>query len=137
MTVSRTEDQEGPALMTVHFTTSEEAATTAPEITSSADKVESTAPVAVGKAGPITDRIETINMKHRVDSEILDELLKLTNARVVKPKPEELREIAELEKLNAESEKDQAEQDKIYARQRRERAMLKAAQAAPGEMVKT
>jgi len=136
MTVTRTQDQEGPALMTVHFTTPEEAATTDPEISSSADKVESTAPVAEGKAGPITDRVETLNMKHRVESEILNELLKLTNAKVVKPKPEELREIAELERLDAEAERDQAEQEKIYARQRRERAMLKAAQAAPGEIVK-
>jgi large subunit ribosomal protein MRP49 len=137
MTVSRTEDQEGPALMTVHFATPQDATTTLPEITSSADKNASTGPPTTAEAGPTTIRVETINMKHRVDSEIVGELLKLTNARVVKPKPEELREIAELERLNAEAEQDQADQEKIYARQRRERAMLKAAQAAPGEMVST
>jgi len=137
MTVTRTQDQEGPALMTIQFTTPEEAAAITPEISSPADKVDSTAPITQGQAVSITNRVETINMKHRVDSEILNELLKLTNARVIKAKPEELREIAELERLEAEAERDQAEQEKIYAKQRRERAMLKAAQAAPGESVKS
>src|SRR4051794_19213531 len=104
MTVNRTNDQSGPALLTIHFTSSSAAADTSPEISSTTTKQTSSAPVAATKAGPATERTEVINMKHRPESEILDQLLAITRARVVKPTAEETRQIQEIEDQNARSE---------------------------------
>jgi large subunit ribosomal protein MRP49 len=122
MTVNRTNNQTGPALLTVHFTSPESAATIKPEISSTADKQTSTGPVP--KAGPPTERTEVINMKHRLDSEILDQLLKLTKAKVVRPTAEEQRQMQEIEEQNAKSERDAAMMAEVNARKKMEEDML-------------
>jgi large subunit ribosomal protein MRP49 len=124
MTVNRTNNQTGPALLTVHFTSPESAATIKPEISSTADKQTSTGPVPESKAGPPTERTEVINMKHRLDSEILDQLLKLTKAKVVRPTAEEQRQMQEIEEQNAKSERDAAMMAEVNARKKMEEDML-------------
>jgi large subunit ribosomal protein MRP49 len=113
--------------MTVHFTSPEAAATTKPEISSTTDKQTSTGPVPESKAGPPTERTEVINMKHRQDSEILEQLLKLTRAKVVRPTPEEQREIQEMEEQNARSERDAALMAEVNAKRKREEEILEQA----------
>ncbi|KUJ18245.1 uncharacterized protein LY89DRAFT_781321 [Mollisia scopiformis] len=127
MTVSRTADQLGPALMTVHFISAAEAASTKPEISSTTSKHTSTGPVPESKAGSSTQRTETINMKHREESEILEQLLKLTRAKVVTPTPEETRQIREMEEQNARSARDAAMMQAENAKRKREEEILRQA----------
>jgi len=127
MTVTRSNDQLGPALMTVHFTSAIEAANTKPEISSTTSSKTSTGPVPASKAGPSTERTETINMKHRLDSEILDQLLKLTKAKVVTPTPEEARQVREIEEQNVRSAKDAALMQAENAKRKREEEIMRQA----------
>jgi large subunit ribosomal protein MRP49 len=127
MTVNRTTNQTGPALMTVHFTSPEAAATIKPEISSTTTKQTSTGPVPESKAGPPTERTEVINMKHRQDSEILEQLLKLTKAKVVRATAEEQREIQEMEEQNARSERDATMMAEVNATKKREAEILEQA----------
>jgi large subunit ribosomal protein MRP49 len=127
MTVNRTTNQTGPALMTVHLTSPKAAATINPEISSTTDKQTSTGPVPESKAGPPTERTEVINMKHRHDSEILEQLLRLTKAKVVRPTAEEQREIQEMEEQNAKSERDATMMAKVNAKKKREEEILEQA----------
>lgn len=127
MTVNRTTDQLGPALMTVHFTSATEASHVKTEISSTTSKHTSTGPVPESKAGPSLERTETINMKHRMDSEILDQLLKLTRAKVVTATPEETRQIREIEEQNARSARDAALMAAQIAKRKRDEEILRQA----------
>jgi large subunit ribosomal protein MRP49 len=127
MTVNRTTNQTGPALMTVHLTSPKAAATIKSEISSTTDKQTSTGPVPESKTGPPTERTEVINMKHRHDSEILEQLLRLTKAKVVRPTAEEQREIQEMEEQNAKSERDANMMAKVNAKRKREEEILEQA----------
>jgi DNA-binding protein H-NS len=83
MTLERTTNQEGPALMTVYFD----------------DATQPETPVAGTQTEPTTSsqqRVVTINMKHRHESEILSQLLALTNAVPVEPTPEEVEQLQQL-----------------------------------------
>jgi large subunit ribosomal protein MRP49 len=113
--------------MMVHFTSPEAAAAIIPEISSTTDKQTSTGPVPELKAGPPTERTEVINMKHRHDSEILEQLLKLTKAKVVRPTAEEQREIQEMEEQNARSERDAVMMAEVNAKRKREEEILEQA----------
>jgi large subunit ribosomal protein MRP49 len=124
MTVNRTNNQEGPALMTIYFTTPEAAENTKTEIPSTTQPHTSTAPVAASQHGPSTERTEVINMKHRLDSEILDQLMSLTKARAVRATAEELREIQEMEEQNARSERDALKMAEVNEKRKREEAIL-------------
>ena len=66
-------------------------------------------------------------MKHRQDSEILEQLLKLTKAKVVRPTAEEQREIQEMEEQNARSERDAAMMAEVNATKKREAEILEQA----------
>lgn len=66
-------------------------------------------------------------MKHRMDSEILDQLLKLTKAKVVLATPEETRQIREIEEQNAKSARDAAMMAAENAKRKREEEILKQA----------
>ncbi|KAH9220959.1 50S ribosomal protein-like protein Mrp49 [Leptodontidium sp. 2 PMI_412] len=114
MTVNRTNDQSGPALLTIHFTNPSAAATKA------------------GSAA--TERTEVINMKHRPESEILDQLLAITRARVVKPTAEESRQIQEIEDQNARSERDSVMMAEVNAKRKREEAIMIQARGDPDAM---
>jgi large subunit ribosomal protein MRP49 len=63
-------------------------------------------------------------MKHRLDSEILDQLLKLTKAKVVRPTAEEQRQMQEIEEQNAKSERDAAMMAEVNAKKKMEEDML-------------
>ncbi len=135
MTVNRTNNQSGPALMTVHFTSPDAAATIKTEISSTTNKQTSSAPVPETKSGPPTERTEVINMKHRPESEILDQLLALTRARIVRPTAEETRQIQEIEEQNARSERDSVMMAEVNAKRQREEAILLAARGDPYSML--
>ncbi|KAK0107318.1 hypothetical protein ONS95_004012 [Cadophora gregata] len=135
MTVNRTNDQSGPALLTIHFTNPSAAASTKPEISSTTTKETSSAPVAATKAGLPTERTEVVNMKHRPESEILDQLLAITRARIVKPTAEETRQIQDIEDQNARSERDAIMMAEVNAKRKREEAILIQARGDPDALL--
>lgn len=71
-------------------------------------------------------------MKHRSESEILDELMKLTEAKVVRATQEEQRQIQELERQNRESEVESIKQAAINEEKRREQAIMNQARGDMG-----
>lgn len=137
MTVNRTSNQEGPALMTIHFTTASEAANTKPPISTTASQDLSVAPVAPPTPVPETERIVQINLKHRHESEILSALMTETKAKALEPTAEDkelMRTLEEARKLNeANSARSKAVNDKRRAQEAvlaQARGELAAARAA-------
>lgn len=70
-------------------------------------------------------------MKHRPESEILDQLLAVTRARVVKATAEEARQIQEIEEQNARSERDSVMMAAVNAKRKREEAIMTLARGDP------
>lgn len=91
------------------------------------------APLSGTQTEPTTSdkqRVVTINMKHRHESEILSQLLALTNAVPVEPTPEEVEQLQELAGQQEVSEKDSARHRIFNKEKKREEAIL--AQARSG-----
>ncbi|KAK5110203.1 hypothetical protein LTR62_006199 [Meristemomyces frigidus] len=108
MTIDRTALREDPALMSIHFASAEALQTSAP------DQIA-------------TDSVQTIDMKHKSNSEILEELMKLTKARAVEPTVEENEEIRELEEQRVRSARDSVKSAEVRARVKREQELLEQA----------
>jgi large subunit ribosomal protein MRP49 len=109
MTINRTENQTGPATLTVFF---------APDAS------------APSQGSAINERVETIEMKHKHESAILRSLMELTNAQQVKPTEEEVATLAEIEAQRIKSEEDRARGAAALEIRKREKAMLDAAKAS-------
>lgn len=124
MTINRTTNQEGPAIMTIHFTNSASAANTGPAISSTTDSKPSSAPVASSTSPAPTECTQTINMKHRHESEILSQLMSITKAKPVQVTPEETQQIKDLEEHRIQSEKDSKAMQLVNEKRRRKEAML-------------
>lgn len=102
--------------MSIHYASPETASTT-----TTASKQQPPTPV------PTSTRVEQINMKHRTESEILDQLLKLTEARTVKATADELREIAEIEEANRKAEANALKAAQLNEVKKREKMLLQQA----------
>jgi len=124
MTINRTSDQKGPALMTIHFTDPTSAVNTGPAISSTTDAQSSGALVAASTAATPTERTETFDMKHRHESEILSHLLSIIKAVPLQPSTEELQQISDLEEQRKQSEIDAQRSQKVNEKRRRRDAML-------------
>ncbi|KAF2214627.1 hypothetical protein CERZMDRAFT_36614 [Cercospora zeae-maydis SCOH1-5] len=77
--------------------------------------------------GEEVERVETINMKNYHSSEILDALIRLTNARQVEPTEEDLEQLAKLEEQRQRSLRDSKLSQEVRARVKREKELLKQA----------
>ncbi|PQE25588.1 50S ribosomal Mrp49 protein [Rutstroemia sp. NJR-2017a BBW] len=124
MTVNRNHDQTGPALMTIHFTDPSSASELSAPISSTTQPSTSTAPTTPSSSGSPTTHTKEINMKHRTDSEILSQLISLTNAKLVRATPEEQRQLKELAEHKARAEKDSALSAVLNEQRRKEQAIL-------------
>lgn len=122
MTVDRTENFEGPALMTVHFNED----STSPDATPTTTTDTSTVPTDTTSA-PASTRTEIINMKHRQSSEILTNLMKLTKATPVEPSKEDIELGKRLAEEIAEADADRIRSKKDHAEKKRQQALLNAA----------
>jgi large subunit ribosomal protein MRP49 len=80
------------------------------------------------------ERVETINMKHRTDSEILTQLMALTRAKPVYATPEEVEQLRELEEARKQSLRDQTRSIKENEKRKKRDAMLAQAR---GEIAAT
>lgn len=110
-------------MMTVHFTDLTSAENAPPTI-SSITTQKSTAPVAESTSIAPIDRMVTINMKHRHESEILSQLLSLTKAVPVEPTQDELMQLAQLEEQRILSAKDAQRSQVVNEKRKRTEAML-------------
>jgi large subunit ribosomal protein MRP49 len=126
MTVSRSEDQEGPASLTIHFASSTSPAIPNPTSSTSGDKLPSKDPAPL-------ESTKSINMKHRNENEILEELLALTKGEVVQPSQEEQAQLRELEEVRVRSEADRVRQAAVVAAKKRQADILAAARQSVGE----
>jgi len=113
MTIDRSAPSSDPAVMSIHFA-SEDAAHTSDSATSSPDQAT-------------TESVRTIDMKHRTNSEILQELVRMTKAFPVEATPEEREEIRLLEEHRARSMRDSKLSQEVRARQKREKELLEQA----------
>ncbi|KAK3669597.1 hypothetical protein LTR78_010535 [Recurvomyces mirabilis] len=105
MTVDRTALAEDAAVMSVHFTQ----------------------PAEDGTDAQLTDRVQTIDMKLRNNSEILEQLVQLTKAQPVEPTAEEIEELKDLEEQRVKGARDSARSAEVRARVKREKELLEQA----------
>ena len=120
MTINRSHDQGGPATLSVFFAppSKSSSATASPAPSSSTDP--STAPSGHAPA----DRIATIDMRHKHESEILSKLLELTKGVSYEASPDELAELRDVEDEKRRSEEDREAQARLNEVKRQEKALL-------------
>lgn len=122
MTVHRTPDQKGPATLTVFFAPPPRSST-APASPASSSTDPSTAPSESTRA----ERIETIDMKNKHESEILSRLLELTRGMPYEATPDELAELRDANEEEKRSERDREAQARLNEVKRQEKALLEMA----------
>ncbi|TKA32952.1 hypothetical protein B0A50_01178 [Salinomyces thailandicus] len=127
MTIDRTAESTDAAIMSIHFAPSESSPQTSDSATSSPAPVQSTTGSTTPSAHAPTERVQTIDMKHRTDSEILQEVIRLTKAFPVEPTPEEQEEMRLLEEQRVRSTRDSKLSQEVRARQKREQELLEQA----------
>ena len=120
MTVKRTDDQEGPATLFVHF---------APPSISSSSTVATASPTTSSDHNP-SKKVETIDMKHKSESEILSRLLEMTKAMPYEASPDELAELRDVEDYNRKTTRDRAAQSRLNQIKKQEQALLDQARGA-------
>ncbi|KAL8969047.1 MAG: hypothetical protein Q9183_002178, partial [Haloplaca sp. 2 TL-2023] len=128
MTVNRSHDNSGPALLTVFYAppgdsnSGSSPPSTLTSMTQSTHTFDQT---------PV-ERTKTINMKHKHESEILSELINSTKATLVVATAEEEAEIEELKDQEKRSEADRLRNAAYTEQKRREKALLEQARGAVG-----
>lgn len=124
MIVNRTEDQAGPAKMTLYFRDgSSDAATTPddPETVSSSEGVAKAPEPAQG------ERTVAIDMKASHSTNILKEFMEKTGAVPVAPTPQEEAEMRDAEELEKRGEVDRERMRRALEAERREAALIATA----------
>lgn len=106
MTVERNTNQEGPAVMTVHFTEAD--------------------------AAKEAEKVVTIDMKYKHESEILAQVMELTKAEPVSATQEEIDMLQKLEEAQKKSDEDRARNEAYKEAKARSDAIL--AQARSGSV---
>lgn len=124
MTIDRSNaDPDSESVMSVHFAPSD-AIQTSNSATSSPASIESTTIGSQPSDHTPTERIQTIEMKFRSNSQILDELMRITKAYPIEPTAEEKEEIKFFEEQAVRSEKDRTMMRDVRARIKREKELL-------------
>src|SRR5438045_3822120 len=129
MTVNRTSDQAGPATLFVHFSKPLSSGKPLVDTSSTTTYQASTASITESSNGALTERVETIDMKHRHSAEIFSQFLTLTNARELEPTPDEKEQLQELKIYQARSARDRARNKAYHDAKKREAAILAQAKA--------
>ena len=109
MTVTRSKDQAGPATMTVFFASD----------TSSA--------AAINASSGVNERAEVIEMKHKPETEILNDIMQLTRAVKVEPTEEEVMEMQAIKEENEKAQRDRIRMQGLREEQLKERRLLEQA----------
>ncbi|KAL9037368.1 MAG: hypothetical protein Q9214_005735, partial [Letrouitia sp. 1 TL-2023] len=119
MTVNRSQDQNGPAILTVFYTSPAAASRPVPQPSS-----KSRAP---GSLPAAFDRTEVIEMKHRHERDILSDLLELTRALPVVPSADAEVELRQINEDKKRSEEDRVRNAAYMEQKRHEKALLEQA----------
>ncbi|MCJ1325875.1 hypothetical protein MMC10_002538 [Thelotrema lepadinum] len=117
MTVERNLNQEGPATMTVFFTPETE------PLANSSDSVDNSL---------INEKLQTIDMRFRDQSEILAELLKITKGMEVQVTEEDKLQLQESQQLQSSTEQDRIRSRLDHEARMREKRLLEQARQAVG-----
>ena len=107
MTVTRTDDNAGPAVLSVFFSRPGEAS---PDPSQQVEEQE-----------------ERIDMKHKTDTDILNELTTLTEAKQIEPTEQEEADMTTLEEQAARSARDAQVQQEVVEKKKREAQILETA----------
>ncbi|GKT46929.1 uncharacterized protein ColSpa_07110 [Colletotrichum spaethianum] len=126
MIVNRKANNEGAAVMSVYFSTTDAPVdpSTLPQPPSSAIDNSKAQPPLEG-----VERVVKIDMKGKHSQEILDRFLAETKAEAILPGPEDENEMKAVEELRIKGEKDRQRNLKIREEEKREKAMLARARA--------
>lgn len=128
MTVNRTQDNAGPATLTIFY-----ASPQIPTIpTSSSAPSSSTTESTPTPNHTSFERTETIDMKHKHESDILSELVDLTKATPVVATPEEEAEFQQLAEEEKRSALDRVRNAAYTEQKKQEKALLDQARGAVG-----
>lgn len=122
MTVTRSKDKSGPATLTIHFTSPEQAANSSPPINSTASN-----PAVPSSSGAPTTYTKVIECKHRANDEILRDLMELTKAQKVLPTDTDRQLLKELTARRLKSQQDSKLSAIVNAKIRAEKAILNQA----------
>ncbi|KAB2573124.1 hypothetical protein DBV05_g8177 [Lasiodiplodia theobromae] len=114
ITVDRTAAQSDPAVMNIIFSSS----SSAPSSSTSTEAQSATTSA---------NRTVTIQMKHKTESEILQQLYEATGAQEVEPTEVEKEELQELKEYDERSRRDSERQTEVNRQRKREAEMLAAA----------
>ena len=128
MSVNRTQNQTGPATLTVFLAAPSDPA---PNASAPAPLPSIIRDTPTPGNAPF-ERTLTIEMKHRHESEILSELLSLTNASPVEPSPEDKAELEKLAEEERQAELDRARNAAYTEQKRQEKALLDQARGVVG-----
>ncbi|KAK0834783.1 hypothetical protein LTR73_001073 [Friedmanniomyces endolithicus] len=122
MTTDSTARAEDPAVLSVHFASATPAQSSEDTTASNPATADST----TATTQP-TERVSTIDMKHRTNAEILEELVRMTRAQAVEATEAEREELRALEEQRVKGAKDSAKSLEVRARVAREKQLLEQA----------
>ena len=128
MTVSRSKNQSGPALLTIHFTPSE-ASDSKPPISSTTTSPTSTGSAVASTPIAQSEKTEIVNMKRRSESQILARVLAITKAKEVHATEEELRLVQEFKDFREMAAADAKRQNAYLAKMKKEKEIMDRARA--------
>lgn len=126
MTINRRKDQAGHSTLTLFF------ATTPENLASTASPASSTSINASNKTSDHNpwDRTEIIDMKHKHESEILNQLIEKTGAIAYEPSADEVAELEEVAEDKRRRERDREREAKFNEAKRQELALLEQARGS-------
>ena len=129
MTIDRIQLQnpDTEATLSIHFTAPNPTHTTSDSATASPAPIDSTTTSSSPSEYDPTERVETIDMRHRPNSEILSELIRVTGAYPVEPTPEDREEMRLLEEQRVRSEQAAKLSAEVRARAKREKELMEQA----------
>ncbi|EMC95050.1 hypothetical protein BAUCODRAFT_35049 [Baudoinia panamericana UAMH 10762] len=141
MTVDRTARPEDDATLSIHYarhnsTTSQPVPQTSSSATSAPNPPASTSgDTPPSGSAPPTERVQTIDMKHRTNSEILDELVRITKAHPIEPTEADREELRMLEEQSVRSAAAREKSAEYRAKVKREQDLLEQARRdVPGQV---
>jgi len=127
MTIDRTALQTEKALLSVHYANPDATGQSSSSPTSAPAARDSTTSTTTPSEAPSTERVETLDMTHSDNAQILEAFVRLTKAYPVEPTAEEREELAGLEEQRVRSAAASKLSAEVRARQKREKELLEQA----------
>lgn len=123
MTINRSTNQAGPPMLSIFFASDGEpcsASVNPSTLTSTAERLS------------LTDRVETFDMTHQHQLDILQQVMILTSAVDIQPTGDEILEMRQIEEDNVKSKQDRIRMQNVFEARKREKALLQQARGNLG-----